>query len=225
MNLLCRYFSTLLEQGRPIGIIADNDTEVLFVRHIVDSLNIFRNSKLYQTLLTAEGIFDIGSGGGLPGIPVAIATNNLMTLVDSSMKRTDFLSMTLKQLSIEKIQVRNMFIGHNRFNHPNSGDVILFRAFRKPLVSLELALYIAKDQSKMLYWHTNKLEKNVKDFDQFRERTIEMGYTKMEYFPLDFPEEYGERGLYFFEFNRKPESKYPRKIKIIEKDSFSSSFS
>lgn len=167
---------------------------------------------------------DIGSGAGLPGIPISIISESKINLIDSSYKRVHFLDQTIQKLNLKDIKALNLFLGNHKKSDYPKGDLIVFRAFRKPLISLELALYAAKNHSKMLYWHTNKLEKNVKDFDEFQKRITEMGYDHWEYYSLDFPKEYGERGVYLFEFHKKEDSMYPRALKKIEKDSFVSSF-
>jgi 16S rRNA (guanine527-N7)-methyltransferase len=73
-------------------------------------------------------VLDVGSGGGLPGIPLAIARPELqVTLVDSIAKKTAFLLQAQTELGLKNLHV---VTGRAEDLHPQSGfDVITSRAF------------------------------------------------------------------------------------------------
>jgi len=67
--------------------------------HILDSLTIFPH-------LTGDSLLDVGTGAGLPGIPLAIANPDLaVTLLDTNSKKTRFLQQVKAQLGLSNVTV------------------------------------------------------------------------------------------------------------------------
>jgi 16S rRNA (guanine527-N7)-methyltransferase len=89
---LAQYGELLLETNRRFNV-SGADTPEELVPHIVDSLSIAR--------LVQAPLIDIGSGGGLPAIPIAIATGVPVTMVESTTKKAAFLESLVPQLEIE----------------------------------------------------------------------------------------------------------------------------
>lgn len=76
-----------------------NDQDVIS-HHILDSLT------LLPYVEHARGLIDVGSGGGMPGIPVAIARPDLpVALLDASSKKTSFLQQAVIELGLTNVQV------------------------------------------------------------------------------------------------------------------------
>lgn len=76
-----------------------NDQDVIS-HHILDSLT------LLPYVEHARGLIDVGSGGGMPGIPVAIARPDLpVALLDANSKKTSFLQQAVIELGLTNIQV------------------------------------------------------------------------------------------------------------------------
>ena len=79
-------FATLLERWNArINLISPNDLAQLWPRHIVDSL------QLLQELPAGAPFVDLGSGGGFPGLVLAIANNSPVTLVEADQRKSSFL--------------------------------------------------------------------------------------------------------------------------------------
>lgn len=76
-----------------------NDQDVIS-HHILDSLT------LLPYVEHARGLIDVGSGGGMPGIPVAIARPALpVALLDANSKKTSFLQQAVIELGLTNVQV------------------------------------------------------------------------------------------------------------------------
>src|SRR5688572_27594541 len=76
------FFRNLIEIALPLGFIGRADENTLWQRHIVDSLLLL--PKFRQEFSQNCSVFDLGTGAGLPGIPLAIALPGVhFTLVDS----------------------------------------------------------------------------------------------------------------------------------------------
>src|SRR6184192_1526855 len=97
-------FADLLSgRGVRLGLIARSDAERVLERHVVDSL------RAVPALQPGDrSAYDLGSGAGLPGIPVAIATPALeMTLVESRRRRAGWLEAVLDQLRVDNASIVN----------------------------------------------------------------------------------------------------------------------
>ncbi len=100
------YRDEILRVNGLLGLISKNDIDRLPLRHFLDSLT----PALKRVLPTGVKILDIGSGGGLPGIPLAILLPDTdFVLVESNRKKTTFLRHVRRTLSLSNITVM-----HNR---------------------------------------------------------------------------------------------------------------
>jgi 16S rRNA (guanine527-N7)-methyltransferase len=98
---LQRYHKEMLYWNRKINLISRKDEEFFLEKHICHALSILK----YVDIPTKSKCMDIGTGGGIPGIPVAIAGNNLdMTLVDSINKKVKTTDMLAKHTGLRKIR-------------------------------------------------------------------------------------------------------------------------
>ncbi|QHI96257.1 16S rRNA (guanine(527)-N(7))-methyltransferase RsmG [Aristophania vespae] len=79
-------FSQLLQQwNNKINLVSPHDIASLWQRHIEDSL------QLVPHITPDSTITDLGSGGGFPGLIIAIATGNPVTLIESDQRKAAFL--------------------------------------------------------------------------------------------------------------------------------------
>src|SRR5690606_25169077 len=86
------------------NLSAIRDIEQMIPRHLLDSLSVVPH--VQNT--TAENIIDVGTGGGLPGIPLAIIfPKKKFTLLDSNGKKTRFLFHVKTQLQLGNVVVEN----------------------------------------------------------------------------------------------------------------------
>ena len=103
LETLKTYRGWLLEEAVVAGGIGPNEVDRLDTRHIADSL-------LFATPLPlgVGQIVDLGSGVGLPGVPLAILFPQAsVTLVERSRRRVDLMRRAIRLLRLENVQVRH----------------------------------------------------------------------------------------------------------------------
>jgi 16S rRNA (guanine527-N7)-methyltransferase len=98
LKLLGRHVDLLLKWNKSINLTSITDPDEVLEKHVLDSLAVV-------PVLPAGSLLDAGSGGGFPGIPVAIARPELeVALVDSVQKKVAFLKNALAELRLPKVK-------------------------------------------------------------------------------------------------------------------------
>lgn len=141
-NELCeplfQYLLLLNKWNAAYNLTAIRDLTEMVSKHVLDSLAIL-------PWIQGQSIIDVGTGAGLPGIPLAIAQPQThFVLLDSNGKKTRFLNEVKRQLDLKNLEVVQSRVENY---HPAQGfDTVVSRAFS----SLEQMIYwtqhlIAKD--------------------------------------------------------------------------------
>ena len=100
-NQLCLYIDLLEKWNVAYNLTAVRDVSQMVSVHLLDSLSI-----LPFVSTQAHSVLDVGSGGGQPGIPLAIMRDDLaITLLDSNSKKTAFLQQAVIELGLNNVQV------------------------------------------------------------------------------------------------------------------------
>ena len=96
---LCDYLDLLHKWNKAINLSAIRELPKMLTHHLLDSLSII-------PYIDGATVLDIGSGGGLPGIPVAISLPECqVTLLDSRSKKTRFLEHAKMALALKNVHV------------------------------------------------------------------------------------------------------------------------
>lgn len=119
LGRLERYAELLRDWNRRFNLISRADTERILSYHILDSLAVSR-------FVAADSrTADVGTGAGLPGIPLAIARPDLETvLVESSHKKCLFLDTCRQELALANVRIAE---GRSESLAPLDCGVILSR--------------------------------------------------------------------------------------------------
>jgi 16S rRNA (guanine527-N7)-methyltransferase len=125
LEALGRYLALLLETNRQFNLTAIEDPAVAWTKHILDSLTLL---PILGELPAGAKVIDVGSGGGLPGVPLAIVLPRLrFTLLEATGKKADFLRRVVAALTlgnVEVVQDRAERIGRFRGERTTSGGKI-----------------------------------------------------------------------------------------------------
>jgi 16S rRNA (guanine527-N7)-methyltransferase len=98
------YLARLLAMNEQMNLTAIHDPAQAWEKHALDALTLV---PLLAELSAGSRLVDVGSGGGVPGIPLAIARPDLkVTLVEATQKKAAFLSAVAEALGLANVSVR-----------------------------------------------------------------------------------------------------------------------
>jgi 16S rRNA (guanine527-N7)-methyltransferase len=96
---LLAYLALLIKWNKAYNLTAVRDPDEMVSRHLLDSLSVVR-------FIEGERQLDVGSGGGMPGIPLAILFPDMkVTVLDSNGKKTRFLTQVKLELALGNLEV------------------------------------------------------------------------------------------------------------------------
>ena len=143
-RLMLEYASLLRDRAIPARILANSDAERVMDRHVLDSLRVL-------PCLVPEDrlIADVGSGAGLPGIPVSIARpESQVLLIEPRARRAAFLELALVSLGLSNAEVVPVRADSARIEV----DVCLTRALGDAPTSWALASPLLRPGGRVLYF-------------------------------------------------------------------------
>lgn len=121
IHTLFAYLSLLQQWNNAYNLTAIRDPEMMVTHHLLDSLSI-------ATRVKGMRIIDVGTGPGLPGIPLAICfPERQFTLLDSNGKKTRFLFQVKTTLGLGNVQQLQSRVETYRPDQPF--DAVISRAF------------------------------------------------------------------------------------------------
>ncbi len=120
-HALLSYLALLKRWNKVYNLTAIKGDANMLTRHLLDSLSVV-------TKLQGNRTIDIGTGAGLPGIPVAIADPGMqVTLLDSNAKRCRFLRQVQAQLKLNNVTIVQKRV--EEYQPAEKFDNLLSRAF------------------------------------------------------------------------------------------------
>ena len=143
LDALTAYEEALRDRAVPRGFVSPGDVNRLWERHIRDSL------RAVPEIPPGSRVADLGSGAGLPGLPLAIALPSCsLTLVELRRGRVAFLEAVVDDLGLGNVGV---FLGKTD-RAPGRFDVCLARAFASPAGSWAAAVSLLEEGGRLIYW-------------------------------------------------------------------------
>ncbi|UGT59278.1 16S rRNA (guanine(527)-N(7))-methyltransferase RsmG [Nocardia asteroides] len=145
LPLAVRYHAALASFGVERGLIGPREVPRLWDRHILNC------AVLGELIEAGATVVDVGSGAGLPGIPLAIARPDLrISLVEPLLRRTAFLSEFLEEAELPVTVVRGRAEQDGVLKEVGGADVVTSRAVA-PLGKLaQWSMPLLRDHGRML---------------------------------------------------------------------------
>lgn len=148
---LAAYLEVLRRWNRSVNLVASGDLPVLEQRHLADSLALV---ELVRPDVAT--VLDLGSGGGFPGVPLAIARPDLgVTLLDTKTKAIAFLRTVRRELSLTNVRVLHTRVEELQPDPPP--DLIVSRAAFPPPELLRHALRLLAPGGRVIVMYGAKL--------------------------------------------------------------------
>ncbi len=120
-STLLEYVELLNKWNKSYNLTAVRKPEQMITRHLLDSLSIC-------PYLRGKHILDVGTGAGLPGIPLAISfPQRQFTLLDSNNKKTRFVTQAVSELELSNVDVVQSRV--ENFQSAELFDTIITRAY------------------------------------------------------------------------------------------------
>lgn len=212
--LLEKYVDAVMHAPSSLGLTAATDEREFWERHILDALRLieFLSKKDHESNLK---IIDVGTGNGIPGLPVAVALPNWqVTLLDSNNTKCGFIDMFCKSNDINNVSVvrgRAEVIAHEN-NQRSMYDIVFGRALGKLPTALELCAAFIRMDGVLLIPHGPSYRSALSDSEKaIRELGLRLDQSS--------PYQISERQYYSLIFKKVTETpdRYPRKTGFPKK--------
>lgn len=150
VDRLGTYLAMLLDANTRFNLTAITAPDEAWIKHIFDSLTLLP----YITSADASRVIDVGSGGGLPGLPLAITLPDVsFTLLEATGKKAKFLVEVADALELKNVTVvseRAETVGRDREHHRERYDAVTARAVGKLATLIELTAPLARVEGHVL---------------------------------------------------------------------------
>lgn len=155
---LKEYVNFLLEYNSKMNLIGQSTINDIWNRHIIDSLQLVKLIKNKNIKVA-----DLGSGAGLPGIPLSIVGIKEVHLFEKSPKKCEFLEKA-KKFSNNKIVVRN----ENLYDvKDKSFDLITSRALANLNLLLKFSQNLKKENTELIFLKGKKIEEELAEAKKY----------------------------------------------------------
>ncbi len=156
------FIKVFLEQNSKLNLISKNDEKFLWEKHIYDSLSIENFLKKYVTH-NLSTLLDIGTGGGFPSVPVALAYPRIeVHALDSIRKKINAIENIKTELNIENLHT----ICDRAENLKSTYDIITSRAVAPLKVITTYAMPLLNNGGYLIAYKSLRAEEEIKDATQ-----------------------------------------------------------
>lgn len=184
-----------------------NLTRILSDRDMV--IKHFLDSALLTKYIDKGSLIDIGSGAGFPGIVLAILTDLQITLVESTRKKTDFLTLAINKLKLTNVKVINKRI--EDISEKECYDYATARAVASLNIISEYAIPSLKVGGIFL---SQKGPRYLEELENVSLKKFNAKLNEVE--KIDLEDSF--RAILIIEKIGKTDSKYPRSFAKIKRD-------
>lgn len=200
MRQLAYYASLVVEKNSIVNLISRKDVDSIIENHVFISAYI-------QSHIPVKTSFflDIGTGGGFPGIPLAIVKKNLQAiLIDSTAKKINAVKEFIYKLKLGNVTAVNDRVESPEFiaQYKNSFDLIVSRATVPLLTLIRYSIPLVKEKSYLAAIKGGNLAEEIQAAEsKYRTYIKKLSVFELAYKPANIRNEKGKK-LILLELNK-----------------------
>ena len=158
LNQLEKFYNILIEENKKINLTRIIEKEDVYLKHFYDSLTIVKEIDLNKI----ETLCDVGTGAGFPGIVLKIVYPNLkVTLIDSLLKRVNYLNETIKKSDLQDIKA----IHTRSEDYKEQFDLVTARAVASLEKLIPWCIHLVKKDGNFIAMKAN-VDKELENIDK-----------------------------------------------------------
>lgn len=210
-RIIQEYLKGILEINKSINLTRITDYQQAEILHIEDSL-----SALPEIEKAPEGLYgDLGTGGGFPGVPLAVVTGRKTILIDSVKKKLTAIECVLNNIDIQDIGVYGGRIEDLARDMPHAFSVLTARALSSLTSLLELASPLLHKNGHLICLKSHVSDEELSHAKQLQEK-LGMKLISQRSFYLSDQETYRE--ILVFQKIHTARIKLPRRVGLAQKN-------
>lgn len=186
LDLMAQHAVALLETNRVMNLTAILDPKEIAIKHYLDCWQVTR-----AVSLVARTVLDLGSGGGFPGLPIAMAEPDCsMILCESIGKKAKFL-----EEAVGKLKIKNVRVAHARaedYLATNRVDMVVCRAVSSVRENIRTLRKVRHSVKEVVMLKGNSWGREVRAAEREAER---LGFKLDRVIDFELPEEMGKRAV------------------------------
>lgn len=211
-DLIEQYLDKILVANETTNLTRISSREQAMILHIEDSL-----VGLKEINNAPDGLYgDLGTGGGFPGVPIAIMTGRETVLVDSVQKKVKILQDIVDEMGLDKTITtyagRIEDLGKEK---PNSFSVLSARALSRLVSLLELSSPLLKKGGRLVCYKANIEDDELKEALAVEDL---VGMKLISRRAVTLSDGLTHREIIVFEKFKKPGMKLPRRIGLAQRN-------
>ena len=208
-NKIQAYLDLVIEKNKELNLTRIETREKGMLLHIEDSLSCI------DEFTSQDGLFlDIGTGGGFPGVPLAIASGRTGVLIDSVQKKARAVQEMIDELNLSNvIQVRGIRSEELALEVGEKFHTVIARAVSSLPTVLELATPLLVSHGEFIALRGKEDERSIEEGHRIAKK---LGLEMISSRHLYIGETY-ERNILVFKKVGKPTIKLPRRNGMAQK--------
>ncbi len=186
LELFADHAIALLEKNKVMNLTAIQDPKEIAAKHYLDCWRVTR-----IVPLIAKKVVDLGTGGGFPGLPIAMAEPNLsMTLVDSTRKKAEWVQETITKLGVRN--ATSIWTRAEDYLTTERVDIVIVRAVSSVRENIRVLRKVRHSLHDMVMLKGNSWSREVRAAEREAER---LGFKLDTVWEHELPEEMGQRAV------------------------------
>lgn len=209
-RLLLKHLDLVLEKNQELNLTRIIDAEEGVILHLLDSVLLLPFVPDDCTV-----ILDIGTGGGFPGLPLAIITGKACVLLDSSKKKIAAVEGFVHELGLEeRVETSSLRAEEYAIANPSSIDCVVARAVADTRVLVEYAAPLLSIGGSLVVAKADPSD------DELEAANMTAGVCGMEFVSREtffLPRDHGKRTIIVYKKTGEPKVTLPRRNGVAVK--------